>query len=223
MTSIQAHVRSAGAGPTVLLLHSSGSSGRQWQPLMEQLAGRMHCVAVDLYGHGGTADWPHERPLTLDDEVDLLVPLLERHGSVHLVGHSYGGAVALKTATRHPDRVLSVASLRAGPVPTASRLSPAQRDDAGRAALGDLDPQRDPARRTRRSGRALRRLLVRCGHVVVAADCAAIGHRGADAGSLPPFRCSLRRRPEAHRPRSPRHAGAVPDRCQDASGDATPR
>jgi len=110
MTSIQAHVRSAGAGPTVLLLHSSGSSGRQWQPLMEKLAGRMRCVALDLYGHGGTAVWPHERPLTLDDEVALLEPLLDRLGPVHLVGHSYGGAVALKTATRHPDRVLSVAA-----------------------------------------------------------------------------------------------------------------
>ena len=110
MTTIHAHSRSAGAGPTVLLLHSSGSSGRQWQPLMEQLAPRMQSIAVDLHGHGGTADWPHERALTLDDEVDLLVPLLERHGSVHLVGHSYGGAVALKAATRHPDRVLSVAS-----------------------------------------------------------------------------------------------------------------
>ena len=109
MTSMQAHIRSTGAGPAVLLLHSSGSSGRQWQPLMEQLAGRMHCVAVDLYGHGGTTAWPHERPLTLDDEVALLAPLLDRLGPVHLVGHSYGGAVALKTAARHPDRVLSVA------------------------------------------------------------------------------------------------------------------
>ena len=110
MTITNAHTRSAGAGPTVLLLHSSGSSGRQWQSLMEQLAGRMQSIAVDLHGHGGTGDWPHERTLTLDDEVALLAPLLDRHGPVHLVGHSYGGAVALKAATRHPDRVLSVAS-----------------------------------------------------------------------------------------------------------------
>ena len=37
MTRIQAHVRSHGAGPPVILLHSSASSGRQWQPLMQQL------------------------------------------------------------------------------------------------------------------------------------------------------------------------------------------
>jgi len=109
MTRFQAHVRSHGAGAPVILLHSSASSGRQWQPLMDLLGSQLQSLAVDLHGHGSTPAWPQSRPMTLEDDCELLTPLLDRFGPVHLVGHSYGGAIALKTAIRKPEHVLSIA------------------------------------------------------------------------------------------------------------------
>jgi pimeloyl-ACP methyl ester carboxylesterase len=76
---------------------------------MDRLACRFRTLAVDLYGSGKTPMWPGHRPLTLADEVALLAPLFARAGErYHLVGHSYGGAVALGAALAEPGRVDSL-------------------------------------------------------------------------------------------------------------------
>ena len=108
MSEIRANVRTTGHGPTVVLLHSSGSSGRQWDPLVEQLRDRFRLHAVDLHGHGGTPAWLSNAPMSLADEAALLVPLLNTSGGAHLVGHSYGAAAALKAAVQFPHLVRSV-------------------------------------------------------------------------------------------------------------------
>jgi pimeloyl-ACP methyl ester carboxylesterase len=94
--------------PAVVLLHSSGGSARQWTALAERLQPRFHVHAVDLHGHGTQAGWSESRRLALADEVALVEPILQAAGCVHLVGHSYGGAVALKLAELHPEAVLSL-------------------------------------------------------------------------------------------------------------------
>jgi pimeloyl-ACP methyl ester carboxylesterase len=110
MIRIKPNVQTAGEGPTVILLHSSGSSGRQWDTLVTALQSRFRLQTVDFHGHGGTPAWPGGRPLTLEDEAALVAPLLAATlDGVHLVGHSYGGGVALKLAQLHPQRVRSVA------------------------------------------------------------------------------------------------------------------
>jgi pimeloyl-ACP methyl ester carboxylesterase len=98
-----------GERPTVVLLHSSASSSRQWSGLIAQLVDRFDAHAVDFHGHGARPDWHGSGLLTLADEVALVEPVLHAAGSVHLVGHSYGGAVALKLAEMHPHAVRSVA------------------------------------------------------------------------------------------------------------------
>jgi pimeloyl-ACP methyl ester carboxylesterase len=103
------NVRSVGEGESVVLLHSSASSGRQWATLADRLGRRFRAHAVDLYGHGATPAWTHERPMKVEDDIALVEPLLRTAGGVHLVGHSYGGAVALKIAALFPHRVKSVA------------------------------------------------------------------------------------------------------------------
>ena len=96
----------AGSGPTVLLLHSSAAGGRQWRKLMEERAGRNRLVAANLFGYGRTSAWPGERPMTLDDQANLVLALAhflpERFT---LVGHSLGAAVALQAATRLRGRL----------------------------------------------------------------------------------------------------------------------
>ena len=95
--------------PTVVTLHASASSARQWQPLAEALAPRFRVHAIDLHGHGERSPWRGARPLSLADDAALVAPLLMREDDVHLVGHSYGGAVALKVAATYPQYVRSVA------------------------------------------------------------------------------------------------------------------
>ena len=95
--------------PAVLLLHSSASTSGQWRALMEQLAPQFHVIAPDLQGCGKSPAWHFQRPLRLDDEVDALAEVIERAGPrFHLVGHSFGGAVALRLALRHADRLASL-------------------------------------------------------------------------------------------------------------------
>jgi pimeloyl-ACP methyl ester carboxylesterase len=104
-----AHHREAGAGNGVVCLHASASSSAQWRPLMDRLAGRFHTLAADLYGSGQSRAWSGERPLWLADEVALLAPVFAAAGpKFHLVGHSYGGAVALLAALADPARVESL-------------------------------------------------------------------------------------------------------------------
>jgi len=104
-----AHVREAGHGAALVCIHASASSGAQWRPLMERLAERFRIMAVDLYGSGHSPEWPGERPLSLADEVALLEPVFAAAGPrFHLVGHSYGGAVALKAALTDPGRLASL-------------------------------------------------------------------------------------------------------------------
>lgn len=95
--------------PTVVALHSSGASGGQWRAYAQALPADVTLHTPDLLGYGGDAAWPAGAPLALDDEALRLVPLLRGAAQpVHLVGHSYGGAVALQLALRWPQFVRSL-------------------------------------------------------------------------------------------------------------------
>lgn len=103
------HVHKAGAGPAVVCLHSSTSSSKQWQVLIERLSQRYQVIAPDLYGYGKSPAWGNSRPLTLEDELALLRHVVDNiPGPFHLVGHSYGAAVAFKLALSMPARIRSV-------------------------------------------------------------------------------------------------------------------
>jgi len=98
--------REAGAGPGVLCLHSNAASSSQWRALMDRLAPCFHVVACDTHGAGKGPAWPADRRIGLREEVALVEPLIARAGEpVALVGHSYGGAIALMAAVLHPGRV----------------------------------------------------------------------------------------------------------------------
>lgn len=92
----------------VVLLHSSAGSARQWRSLVDRLAQRYDVCTPEFWGHGQRAAWPGPAPLTLGDEAAFVEPILAEGRRVHLVGHSYGGAVALKAAALHPAAFESV-------------------------------------------------------------------------------------------------------------------
>lgn len=151
----RAFVREAGRGPAVVCIHASASSSAQWRPLMDRLADRHRMLAGDLYGSGQSPAWPGDRPLSLADERMLLAPAFEAAGGrFHLVGHSYGGAVALEAARAEPDRVASLVLyepvlfsllVAEDPAQAVAREIEAVRDDTV-AALERGDPHASGAR-----------------------------------------------------------------------------
>ena len=95
-----------GAGPAVVLVHSSASGQRQWRALIESLQNRYRLIAVNLFGYGRTSAWPGTRPLSAADQAELVAAAAALAPEpVALVGHSLGGAVTLEAAARLSDRV----------------------------------------------------------------------------------------------------------------------
>ena len=90
------------AKSSVVALHCSLGSGRQWKALADELGRNYAFIAPDISGYGNNA-CALDLPLTLAEEVKCLSgPLNDAAGPIHLVGHSYGGAIAFKIATDSP-------------------------------------------------------------------------------------------------------------------------
>jgi pimeloyl-ACP methyl ester carboxylesterase len=104
------HVDARGAGEPLLLLHGFGASTLIWEAVIDGLARHRRVVAIDLNGFG----WS-ERPLdrtsyTLEGQERLVLAVADRLGfeRFDLAGHSYGGAISIFLASRHPARVRSL-------------------------------------------------------------------------------------------------------------------
>jgi pimeloyl-ACP methyl ester carboxylesterase len=105
-------------GPSVMLVHSSASSARQWRRLMDDLKGRFHLRAVNLFGYGKTPPWPNKRMQRLEDQARLIEAALPVDAEeVYLVGHSFGACVAMKAAARLAGRVSKLVLIEANPFP----------------------------------------------------------------------------------------------------------
>ena len=91
----------------VVLIPCSASSARQWDALTEQLAG-FQTKPLDLYGHGTQERWHGAGPLSLSEEAAAIHEACPDGEQFHLIGHSYGGAVALRFALSFPERLRSL-------------------------------------------------------------------------------------------------------------------
>lgn len=100
----------SGDGPVLVLLHAAGSTGAQWRGVSAALGTRFRILTPDLWGHGKTSFWPDPEGLRHDHQADLVGRMIDaaRTGSVDLVGHSYGGAGAIRLTLEHPERVRSL-------------------------------------------------------------------------------------------------------------------
>ncbi|HEX2552565.1 MAG TPA: alpha/beta fold hydrolase [Microvirga sp.] len=105
------HIRREAEGrPLVIALHCSGGTGRQWRALAEALGPTAPVVAPDLVGTPDMGPWCGSGPFTLRHEAEPVVDLIDSWaGPVHLVGHSYGGGVALQVAALRASRIASLA------------------------------------------------------------------------------------------------------------------
>jgi pimeloyl-ACP methyl ester carboxylesterase len=109
------HVEDAGEGEPVVFLHSSGMSGDQWRRTAASVVtGGARAIVPDLLGSGRSPPWPDGKPFGFRDDVELVGRLLEQIGRpAHLVGHSYGGVVALQVALQAALQ----AALQSAPAP----------------------------------------------------------------------------------------------------------
>jgi 2-hydroxymuconate-semialdehyde hydrolase len=98
-----------GSGGTALLIHGSGpgvSAYANWRLVMPELAKQMRVIAPDMIGFG-YSERPADGRYDMDRWVEQAVGLLDALGieQTDLVGNSFGGALALALAIRHPQRV----------------------------------------------------------------------------------------------------------------------
>ena len=109
------------AGPTqILAIHGLTGHGRRWEPLANRHLPEFAITAPDLLGHGRSS-W--DAPWTIDDNVAALAAVLDADSTgpgtsrrfarpgVTVVGHSFGGAIALSLAERRPDLVAALVLL----------------------------------------------------------------------------------------------------------------
>lgn len=113
------------AAETVLFLHGSGPGATglsNWERIIEDLAGRFHCVAPDMVGFGDSSH-PLQPPRGMGPFNELraraMLALLDELGleKVHVVGNSMGGQLALILALDHPDRVDKMLLMGSGGAP----------------------------------------------------------------------------------------------------------
>jgi pimeloyl-ACP methyl ester carboxylesterase len=98
-----------GAKPVVIAIHCSGGNASEWRKLGQSLGDEFSLVAPNLIGSGGMPHWSDERAFRLTDEAAQIVKIIDSvERPVHLVGHSYGGCVALRAAIERPSRVASM-------------------------------------------------------------------------------------------------------------------
>lgn len=103
-----------GAGRPLVLVHCSGADRHLWTKTMETWAAMdnmpsRRILRPELFGCGKTAAWPAGRIFTLDHAVELVSRAIgELDEPFDLVGHSFGGAVALHFAQRMPNRLRSL-------------------------------------------------------------------------------------------------------------------
>jgi pimeloyl-ACP methyl ester carboxylesterase len=98
----------AGAGPALVLVHGAVSDSRVWQPQLLRLANEFSVVAWDAPGCGQSDDPPES--FRLAEYADVLAGLIAALGlgPAHVLGHSFGGALALELVRRHPGAVATL-------------------------------------------------------------------------------------------------------------------
>jgi len=126
VNGLQLYYEIHGAGEPLVLLHGGFGLTSMFSEILPRLAEKRQVIAVDLQGHGRTADI--DRPLRLEFMGDDIAALIKHLGlaKADIMGYSMGGGTALRTAIQHPEvvRKLVVVSFLSSGMPGTLRFSP---------------------------------------------------------------------------------------------------
>ena len=105
VNGINLYYETHGSGRPLILLHGGLMSSETFGPVLPLLAERHQVIAVDLQGHGRTADI--DRPIDVRLMAGDIAALIDhlRLATPDLVGYSLGGGVALQTASQYPTKI----------------------------------------------------------------------------------------------------------------------
>ncbi len=129
-----------GEGNPIVALHGFTGNGPTMQPLIEAVRGGRPALLVDCIGHGASDAPTYLEPYSMNSVVDQMLSVIGQQppGSVHLVGYSLGGRIALSMAARAPWYFASLTILSATP----GLLDPTERAaryDADQALADRID------------------------------------------------------------------------------------
>jgi 3-oxoadipate enol-lactonase len=108
-TGARVAMHGAGDGPPALLLHGQPGGLGDWDEVVAAVGGELRTIAIDRPGYGRTSappgglDWNARVAAEILDQLDL--------GPALIVGHSWGGGVALELARRRPELVAGLVLL----------------------------------------------------------------------------------------------------------------
>jgi branched-chain amino acid transport system permease protein len=151
---LDVHFREAGAGPNVFVfVHGNFGSSRWWTQTLARLPAGFRAYAPDLRGCGDTtlassSDHAFDIAPLAADLLDFVDALHLR--SFHLVGHSLGGAVALRFALGHARRVRSLTLV--APAPATGLVAMREGSSTSARLLRLIDPEHGPSMSVLHSG-----------------------------------------------------------------------
>jgi len=100
--NIENYYEQQGSGSPIVFIHGSYATTSTWKKMIEQLTANHHCISIKLPGHCGTPDPEDFSSPTMNTELDILEQVITNltDKPIHLVGHSFGGVVALALALK---------------------------------------------------------------------------------------------------------------------------
>jgi pimeloyl-ACP methyl ester carboxylesterase len=141
VNGINLYYETHGSGPPLILLHGGLGSGEMFGPVLPLLAERHQVIAVDLQGHGRTADI--DRPIDIRLMAGDIAALIDhlRMDTPDVVGYSLGGGVALQTAAQYPAKVRRLVMVSANIRTDA--IYPEMRAQQGQVSAAAVDFMKD--------------------------------------------------------------------------------
>ena len=104
-----------GEGETVLLLHSTAAENKQCKKLISELSLSFKVIAPNLFGYGTTPEWNSDQQQKLSDHVDLLKGFFDTTDKLSIIGHSFGGGVAMTAAYSFPEKIKKLILIEPNP------------------------------------------------------------------------------------------------------------
>jgi proline iminopeptidase len=130
------YVREVGVGTPLVVLHGGPDFNHHYLlPELDRLSAALRLIYYDQRGRGKSSPGVDPEDVSIDSEVADLEHIRRHLGleAISLLGHSWGGVLAMEYAVRHPDRVAGLILMNSAPASYADRMIPGERSRAADA------------------------------------------------------------------------------------------